>query len=124
MNQEPDFWERLEQLARECPLVIDRPAGSRHPRWADKVYPLDYGYLDGTTAADGDGIDAWRGSLAEKAQPPSAAVTGVVVTLDSRKRDAEIKVLLGCTPEEMQIILRFHNDGHQTGLLIERPREV
>lgn len=113
MQEQLDFWRRLDRLVETCPLIIDRPAGSRHPRW-DFMYPYDYGYLEGSTAADGGGIDAWRGSL------PEPRVTGVICTVDELKRDAEIKVLIGCTRAEMQVMLRVHNADSQSGLLVER----
>ncbi len=56
-----NFWHRLDELVETCPVVIDRPAGSTHPRYPDIVYPLDDGYLDGTTSGDGHGIDVWVG---------------------------------------------------------------
>ena len=108
------FWKRLESFARECEVVIDRPKGSRHPRLPQVIYPLDYGYLAGTTAADGDGIDVWRGSLARP------ALDAIVCTIDAEQRDAEIKLLLGCTPEEKQIIVSFLNKGSMASLLVER----
>jgi inorganic pyrophosphatase len=109
------FWQRLDALVRAARLVIDRPKGSAHPRYADFIYPYDYGYLEGTTAADGGGIDAWTGSL------PDRAVTGIIVTVDTLKRDAEIKILLGCTPAEAQEILARHNSFSQAGFLILIP---
>ena len=111
-----DFWLKLDQLIAEHELVIDRPKGSRHPRYPEVIYPLDYGYLAGTQAIDGGGIDVWVGSL------PERTVTAVACTIDMLKRDAEIKILLGCTPEDMQTILSFHNDdfGWQSAILIER----
>ena len=111
-----EFWLRLDELVRACPVVIDRPAGSTHPRYAGIVYPLDYGYLDGTTSGDGHGIDVWVGGL------PGKPVTAIITTLDLDKRDAEIKILIGCTSAEAQTLLRFHNDGQQSAILIERPR--
>jgi len=71
-----DFWLKLDQLLSEYCLVIDRPAGSRHPRFPSVPYPLDYGYLEGTRAGDGDGIDVWIGSL------PDKTVTAIVCTVD------------------------------------------
>jgi inorganic pyrophosphatase len=62
----PRFWSLVDQLADQHTLIIDRPKGSAHPRYPDHIYPLDYGYLEGTTAGDGDGIDVWVGSLADK----------------------------------------------------------
>jgi inorganic pyrophosphatase len=110
-----NFWMRLDELARTHPVVIDRPRGSTHPRYPDVTYPLDYGYLEGTVSGDGHGIDVWVGGL------PGRPVTAIICTLDLTKRDAEIKVLLGCTPDQAQTALRFHNDGRQSALLVERP---
>lgn len=109
-----DFWRNLDQLVAAHEIVIDRPRGSAHPRIPAFVYPFDYGYLAGTGAADGDGVDVWLGSLADK------TVTGVVCTVDLDKRDAEVKILLGCTPDEAQAVLRLHNAGSQAGILVER----
>ncbi len=115
--QNDNFWLKLDQLVAEHERVIDRPKGSRHPRYSSFVYPLDYGYLEGTQAADGGGIDVWVGSL------PDMAVTAVVCTVDMNKRDAEVKILLGCTPQEAREILSVHNDefGFQAAVLVERP---
>ena len=109
-----NFWKALDQLAAQSRLVIDRPRGSAHPRYPGFIYPFDYGYLENTTSMDGGGIDAWLGSL------PGRQITAVICTVDQVKRDSEIKLLLGCTPQEARIILQVHNDGQQAGLLIER----
>ena len=37
----PEFWQRLDELVRTGTVVIDRPAGSRHPRYPEFAYPLD-----------------------------------------------------------------------------------
>lgn len=108
------FWQRLDELAASSELVIDRPRGSAHPNYPDFIYPFDYGYLRGTLSMDQDGIDVWAGSL------PARRVTGVICTIDLMKKNAEIKVLLGCTPAEAEIILDAHNSGLQSGLLVMR----
>jgi inorganic pyrophosphatase len=110
-----NFWLYLDQLVTTSSLIIDRPQVSAHPHYPDFIYPYDYGYLAGTQAADGGGIDVWQGSLPEK------RVTAVICTVDMHKRDTEIKILLGCTPQEAQDILKTHNSGPMAGLLIERP---
>jgi inorganic pyrophosphatase len=110
----PDFWRLLDELVRACRLKIDRPQGTPHPRYPDLIYPLDYGYLEGTRSGDEGGIDVWVGSALEK------TVTAVICTVDLHKRDAEVKILLGCTPVEAQTVLAFHNSGSQAAVLIER----
>lgn len=111
------FWDHLDQLLASSRLVIDRPKGTAHPRYPDFVYPYDYGYLEGTSGGDGNEIDVWAGSL------PERQIVGVICTVDALKRDAEIKLLVGCTPEEMRGILAAHNEKMkmQAGMLIERP---
>lgn len=108
------FWDLADQIVREHPIVIDRPRDSRHPRYPDVVYPLDYGYLDGTAAIDGGGVDCWRGSLAQ------LAVTGAIVTVDVFKADCEIKWLIGCTAAEADLALATHRTGSQGAMLIHR----
>lgn len=80
---------------------------------------MDYGYLQGTSSPDGDGIDVWIGSLRCQS-PAEQTVTGIIAAVDSDKRDAELKLLLNCTPTEAQIALAASNRGLQTGILVMR----
>ena len=108
------FWAAAERLVATSEIVIDRPKNSRHPRITDAIYPVAYGYLSGTTAADGEGIDVWVGSAEPK------RITGVVCTFDLRKRDAELKLLLGCTPTEEDQIVSFLNMGEMAAIRVAR----
>ena len=112
---ETDFWAMLDKLANSSNVVIDRSKGSAHPRFPHCIYPLDYGYLEGTSSMDGDGIDLWRGSR------PERGLAGIICTVDRMKGDSEIKLLLGCTEEEIQAALDFHNNSeYMKGLLVRR----
>jgi coenzyme F420-0:L-glutamate ligase/coenzyme F420-1:gamma-L-glutamate ligase len=109
-----EFWNYLDHLVASSHLVIDRPKGSRHPRYPSMIYPLDYGYLEGTTTVDGSGIDLWLGSLS------SRALDSVVMTVDLYKRDAEINLLLGCTDQEKLTILGLLNKDNMRATLVPR----
>ena len=109
-----DFWQSLDALVESSRLIIDRPRGSSHPRYPDLVYPLDYGYLEGTSAVDGDGVDVWRGSA------PESGLDALICTADLEGREAEIKLLIGCSADEKQVVLDFHNQGLMAGILVER----
>ncbi len=111
---DPRLWDFADRLVAASSVVIDRPHGSRHPRYPAYVYPLDYGYLDGTKAMDGGGIDVWQGNLSEK------RVTGIILTIDLLKRDAELKLLVGCTAAEADTALAAHQTESQAALLILR----
>lgn len=101
----------MTQLLITNSLVIDRPKGSLHPRYPTVMYPLDYGYLENTTSGDGSGIDLWLGSLNTVTNGDGMKkLTGILCTFDTLKRDAEIKLLIQCTENDIQVIRDFHKD--------------
>lgn len=108
-----EFWTFLGQFIDQHALIIDRPKGSHHPKYFDLIYPLDYGYLKGSISHDGGGIDVWIGE--EGSRKPSA----IVCTVDLRSNDLEIKLLLGCSEEEIATIIDFHNSGSMRCVLIK-----
>ena len=110
----PEFWAALDKLAASCEIVIDRAKGTPHPRYPEYIYPMDYGYLEGTSSMDGEGIDLWLGS------DPAKKITALLCTVDLVKRDSEIKLLLGCTEEEIQTILEFHNQHEMMRAMLVR----
>jgi inorganic pyrophosphatase len=114
MDHSVEFWQYLDELAEGSQLVVDRPQGTTHPRFPGQTYPLDYGYLEGTTSIDGGGVDVWVGSLG------TGSITGILCTVDLFKRDGEMKLLFGCTPEDVQIILDFINRNSMRGIYMPR----
>jgi inorganic pyrophosphatase len=108
-----NFWRVLEQLVTSSRITIDRPKGSVHPRFAEIIYPLDYGFLEETMASDKGGIDVFVGSL-------EAQVTGVIMTVDLEKRDAEMKILIGCSGDELRVVHNFLNSSNMGGALLVR----
>ena len=115
MKYDQDFWNALDKLAAGSKVVIDRTRGTAHPRYPDFIYKVDYGYLDGTTSMDGGGMDLWRGSDGEQ------KIDAIMCIVDLVKHDSEIKILMGCTEEEKQIIYQTHNETeNMKGILIRR----
>ena len=111
MKPDTAFWQSMAQLLLTNSLVIDRPRGSSHPRYPRVTYPLDYGYLENTTSSDGGGIDVWLGSLNRlKNKDGAKTLTGILCTFDTLKCDAEIKLLIGCSAEDIQVIRDFHKE--------------
>ncbi len=111
----PEFWAALEQLVNNSEIVIDRPKGSAHPKYPDFIYKVDYGYLKNTSSMDGQGIDVWAGTDKNK------RIDAVMCIVDLMKRDSEIKILIGCTEEEKELIFETHNETeYMKGILIRR----
>lgn len=78
------------------------------------IYPVDYGYLERTTSMDDSGIDIWIGSQTKK------NLDTILCIIDRLKKDSEIKILLGCTEEEKEVIYNFSNNKYMSALLIKR----
>mgnify|MGYP000307509771 CR=1 FL=1 len=104
MNKyDKEFWDMLDKMVEKYEIKIDRPKGSAHPKYKDYIYPLDYGFLDGTKSPDGGGIDIWVGTSDAK------IVSGIISSVDFLKGDSEIKILYACTEEEVKKIYEKHN---------------
>lgn len=110
------FWEEMMQLSTSHSITIDRPKGQPHPSYPEMIYPLDYGYIENTSASDSGGIDVWIGSLQTK------MLTGILCTFDTLKRDAEIKILLGCTAEDVETIIGFYGQAMKI-LYVQKPKD-
>ena len=109
-----DFWKALDELVSHSEIIIDRPKGTAHPKYPDFIYKVDYGYLKDTSSMDGGGIDVWVGSGEKK-------IDAILCTVDLLKKDAEIKILIGCTEEEKTIVCKTHNETQFVkGVLIRR----
>lgn len=76
-------------------VEVDRPLGSRHPEHADLVYELNYGFVPGTPAADGEPIDAYLIDL----NVPVERADGKVVAIVVRRDDVEDKLVVQCGDE-------------------------
>ena len=112
MSVRSDFFKTLGELITENGITIDRPKGFAHPRFPDLVYPLDYGYINGTKSQDGQGIDLFIGD------DRSLGVVGIICTFDAVKKDSEIKVLYGCTEDNISTALMMSNNGPMKGILV------
>lgn len=80
-------------LGTTVTVTVDRPLGSAHPEYPDMIYPVNYGYVEGITAADGEEQDAYILGV----DNPLEKFTGVVVGVICRD-DAEEKWVV--VPEE------------------------
>ena len=89
MMQNSSYWDALDKLVATSEVEIDRPKGTRHPKYPDMLYEVDYGYLKNTSSMDGGGIDVWRGTA------PGLEIDAVMCIVDLMKRDSEIKILIG-----------------------------
>lgn len=89
-------------------VTIDRPLGSHHPTFKNIVYPINYGYIEGVKASDGEEQDAYILGI-------SVAVKdfiGKVIAVIHRNNDIEEKWIVApdgidFTDEEIATQIHF-----------------
>ena len=88
-------------------VTVDRPLGSKHPDY-DMIYPVNYGYIDGIFAGDGEEQDAYILGINE----PLSEFQGKLIAIVHRLNDNEDKwVVAPCdmsfSKEEIENALHF-----------------
>ncbi|MBE6617696.1 MAG: inorganic pyrophosphatase [Ruminococcaceae bacterium] len=74
-------------IGKRVNVTVDRPMGSRHPNHPDIVYPVNYGYVIGIIAPDGEEQDAYILGV----DKPVQEFVGVVIAIIHRLNDCEDK---------------------------------
>jgi len=70
-----------EYLGQTLSIHIDRPLGSRHPQHGF-FYPLNYGFLPGVMAPDGEELDAYVLGIFEPLEQFEGKCIAVIHRLD------------------------------------------
>ncbi|MGQ0601583.1 MAG: inorganic diphosphatase [Anaerolineales bacterium] len=96
-----------DYLGQTVRVVIERPLGSRHPTHGF-VYLLNYGYVPGTVAGDGEELDAYVLGVFE----PVAEFEGVCIAVIHRTNDNDDKPVLtlpgsAFTDEQIRALTEF-----------------
>lgn len=113
------FWQKLDTLLLSSSCTIDRPKGSKHPKYPNLIYPVDYGVLKDTMATDDTPINIFKGSR------KTFQIEAIVISADILKKDCVVKLLLGCTEEETTDILHFLNQTEfQKAILVRRGKQT
>lgn len=95
-------------IGKTVTVLVDRPLGSFHPKHKDIYYHVNYGYIDGIMAPDGEEQDAYIIGV----DKPIKEFTGKVVAIIHRLNDVENKWIVApedraFTKEEMLKLTDF-----------------
>lgn len=77
-------------LGQTVTVTVDRPLGSVHPEHKGLRYPVNYGYVQGVVAQDGEEQDAYILGVGQ----PVAEFSGKVIAVIHRKDDVEDKLVV------------------------------
>ena len=100
-------------------VTVDRSLGSQHPKFPDTVYPLNYGYINGIIAGDGEEQDAYILGVAH----PVERFTGKIIAIVHRYDDVEEKWVVcpedvSFTKEEIIELIRFQEQYYQSEIIM------
>jgi len=69
-------------LGKEVEVIFDRPLGSKHPKYGF-TYEVNYGYLEGVKAPDGEDLDAYYLGIDQPLQKAIGTVKAIVHRFDN-----------------------------------------
>lgn len=110
-------WETWEHIIETQGVTTERARRSIHPTLPEIIYPIDYGYVNGTVGPDGVEVDIFIGTA-------RTGLAALILTDDYRRADREVKLLYHCSPEEIYLVNGFINynpDFMQGVLAMRRP---
>ena len=98
--------------------TVDRPLGSAHPNYPDMIYPINYGYVDGVFAGDGEEQDVYILGADE----PLKTYTGRVIAVYHRTNDTEDKWIVSVdgkdySDDEILVKIEFQEKYYE-GILL------
>ena len=68
-------------------VIVDRPMGSYHPNHKDIFYPINYGYIEGIIAPEGEEQDAYILGIDKSVKE----FVGKIIAIIHREDDVEEK---------------------------------
>jgi inorganic pyrophosphatase len=95
-----------EQLGKKVTVTMDRPLGSTHPKHGF-VYDVNYGYIAGIKAPDGEDLDAYFLGV----DTPIQTGEGVCIAIAHRRDNDDDKLIVvpeGVTMTDEEILSATH----------------
>ena len=95
-----------KQLGKVLQVTMDRPLGSTHPKHGF-VYDVNYGYVAGITAPDGEDLDAYFLGV----DTPMQTGEGVCIAIAHRRDNDDDKLIVvpeGVTMTDEEILSAIH----------------
>lgn len=101
-------------------VTVDRPLGSYHPEYKDMYYPINYGYIEGIIAPDGEEQDAYILGVNKAVEK----FTGKIIAIIHRFDDVEKKWVvcpenMSFTKEEIMEQVKFQEKYYQSEIIID-----
>lgn len=102
-------------IGKTVKVTVDRPLGTYHPKHKNLYYPINYGYIEGIIAPDGEEQDAYIIGI----DVPVKEFTGKIIAIIHRLDDNEDKWVVApegasFTAEEIMKLTEFQEQYFKT----------
>lgn len=109
-----------DYIGRIVEVEMDRPLGSVHPKHGF-IYPVNYGYIPGTTSGDGEELDAYV--LGEHV--PLKTFRGRVIAVIHRLDDDDDKLVVmadgrNYSDEQIYALVEFQEQWFKSEIIREK----
>ena len=106
-------------LGKIVKVIVDRPMGSYHPEHKDMYYPINYGYVEGILAPDGEEQDAYILGV----DKPVKEFVGKIIAIVHRLDDIEDKwvvapEIVSLTKEEIMKLINFQEQYFKSEIIM------
>ena len=113
------FWQKVDSLYITGGFTRTKKKGEVHDRFKNLIYPVDYGRVADLKGVSENGVSVYAGSGNRN------TVSALVIAADILAKELDVKILAGCTEEEIDTVLRFLNQTEfQKTVLIRRGKVI
>lgn len=107
-------------IGDEVEVTVDRALGTRHPKHPNIYYPINYGYVKGVMAPDGEEQDAYIVGI----DKPVKTFAGIAIAIVHRYDDKEEKLVVAphgywFTKEEITEQVKFQEQYFKSEIIMK-----
>ncbi len=116
----PDLQKHLGTKVR---IVIDRPIGTKHPKYKSTIYPVNCGFIPKTISGDGREVDVYVLGVSETLKPFTELEVDIIALI-IRDDDQEDKLVGSAdgvlyTQEDILKHLEFQEKFFQSRVILK-----
>ncbi|HJB33008.1 MAG TPA: inorganic pyrophosphatase [Candidatus Blautia merdipullorum] len=106
-------------LGKEVKVTVDRPKGSFHPKHRNLYYPINYGYIEGIIAPDGEEQDVYILGVDHPVEEFRGRIIGIVYRQDDiEEKWVAAPEAMSFTREQIWEQIKFQEQYFQSELIL------
>lgn len=75
----------MSYMGKRVTVTMDRPIGTEHPKHPGLIYPINYGYIEGLVAGDGEEQDVYLLGVDKPLEKAECVIIGIIHRLNDNE---------------------------------------